>query len=160
MLPRSQRSSPPDSSGSPGAGSTIDVTLVEWQTEQAATEEGPASSELNSEAFEPLSAPDTVQTGTSFEVEARTVAPVGCFTAEREDVEQEGNTIAITPYDRDPRGPGDACTDNVITLPRTLDLQFHTPGKALIRLSGQRVIGNDFSNRDDTVIEHELTVVE
>ena len=140
-------------------GPTVDVGVVAWETEQASAETH-TSSELNLQTFEPLTAPDTVQAGVSFEVTARTVAPVGCFTPEREDVEQEGNTIAITPYDRDPRGPGDACTDNVITLPRTLNLQFDTPGEALIRLNGQRVIGNDFSNRDDTTIEHELTVVE
>ncbi|MES3630545.1 MAG: hypothetical protein PPP56_10305 [Longimonas sp.] len=140
-------------------GSAVDVGVVDWKAEPASVET-PASSKLNLETFEPLTAPDTVQAEVSFEVTARTVAPVGCFTTEREDVEQESNTIAITPYDRDPRGPGDACTDNVITLPRTLDLQFDTPGDALIRLNGQRVIGNDFSNRDDTVIEHEVTVVE
>ena len=141
-------------------GSTVEVGIVEWEIEQAATEEGPASSNLNTETFEPLTAPDTVQAGVSFEVEARTVAPNGCYEADRVETEQDALLIEITPYDLDRTDAEGACPDVLGLIKRTLNLQFDTPGEALIRLNGQRVIGNDFSNRDDTVIEHEVTVVE
>ncbi len=110
--------------------------------------------------FEPLTAPDTVQVGESFEVEVRTVAANGCYEADRVETERDALLIEVTPYDRDQTDAETACPHVIGLLKRTLDLQFDAPGEALIRLNGQRVIGSDFSNRDDTVIEHDVTVVE
>jgi len=141
-------------------GSAVDVGVVAWETEQASVET-PASSKLNLETFEPLTTPDTVQVGQSFEVEIQTTGPDSCYEADRVETEQDALLIEVTPYDRDRTGEdGLQCPQEPIIIKRTLDLQFDTPGEALIRLNGQRVIGNDFSNRDDTVIEHDVTVVE
>ncbi|PEN08793.1 hypothetical protein CRI93_03280 [Longimonas halophila] len=144
-------------------GSAVDVGIVEWETDasnNASAQTYSASGEPYTEDFEPLTAPDTVQVGESFEVEVRTVAANGCYEADRVETERDALLIEITPYDRDPTDAETACPHVIGLLKRTLNLQFDTPGDALIRLNGQRVIGNDFSNRDDTVIEHDVVVVE
>ena len=150
-----------DLMGSDDNGPTVDVGVVAWETEQASVEETHASSGLNPQTFDPLTTPDTVQAGESFEVEVQTAGPNSCYEADRVETEQDALLIEVTPYDRDRTGEdGLQCPQEPIIIKRTLNLQFDTPGEALIRLNGQRVIGNDFSNRDDTVIEHELTVEE
>jgi len=136
----------------------VEVGVIAWDAEAGAT--GPEASILP-DGFTVLDAPDEVQAGTPFEVTVTTLALNGCYERDREDIEQQDEVIEITPYDRDPSaGSGDSCPDVVGALDSTVELQFDTPGEALIRLNGQRVIGNDFSNRDDTVIEHDVTVVE
>ncbi|PEN08794.1 hypothetical protein CRI93_03285 [Longimonas halophila] len=141
-------------------GSAVDVGVVDWEAEQASVET-PASSKLNLETFEPLTAPDTFQANTTFEVVVRTITATSCYEAARTDIDtDDARVVGITPYDHDPTASDVVCPDAISTVERTLDLQFDTPGDALIRLNGQRVIGNDFSNRDDTVLEHDVTVVE
>jgi len=140
-------------------GPAVDVGVVAWEAEPASVET--LASSLNLETFDPLTTPDTVQVGQSFEVEVQTAGPNSCYEADRVETEQDALLIEVTPYDRDRTGEdGLQCPQEPIIIKRTLDLQFDTPGEALIRLNGQRVIGNDFSNRDNTVIEHDVTVVE
>lgn len=141
----------------------VEVGIVAWETDasnSASAQTYNASKEPYTEDFEPLTAPNTAQAGESFEVEVRTVAPNGCYEADRVETEQDALLIEITPYDLDRTDAEGACPDVIGLIKRTLNLQFDTPGEALIRLNGQHVIGNDFSNRDATTIEHELTVVE
>jgi len=140
-------------------GPAVDVGIVAWETGQASA--ATLASSLNLETFEPLTAPDTVQANTTFEVVVRTITATSCYEAARTDIDtDDARVVGITPYDHDPTASDVVCPDAISTVERTLDLQFDTPGDALIRLNGQRVIGNDFSNRDDTVIEHDVTVVE
>ena len=144
-------------------GPAVELGIIAWETNaygDALAKAHLESREPYTDDFEALTAPDTVRTGESFEVEIQTVGPTGCYEADREETEQEALLIEVTPYDLDPTDSETACPDEPIVIKRMLDFQFETPGEALIRLNGQRVIGNDFSNRDETVIEHELTVVE
>ncbi len=145
-------------------GPTVDVGVVAWETDasnSASAQAYSTSKEPYTEDFEPLTAHNTVQVGESFEVEVRTVAANGCYKADRVETEQDALLIEVTPYDRDRTGEdGLQCPQEPIVIKRTLDLQFDAPGEALIRLQGRRVVGSDFSGGSDTVIEHELTVVE
>jgi len=141
-------------------GPTVDVGIVAWVTDASGDVSVQSHVESEIMEFKPLSAPDTVQVGQSFEVEVQTAGPNSCYEADRVETEEEALLIEITPYDRNLNEEGFQCPQEPIIMQRTLNYEFDTPGEGLIRLNGQRVIGNDFSNRDDTVIEHELTVVE
>jgi len=144
-------------------GPAVELGIIAWETNASSDALATAHAESRepyTEDFEALTAPDTVWAGESFEVDVRTVGPTGCYEADRVETEQETLLVEVTPYDLDPTDAETTCPDQPVVIRRTLDFQFDTPGDGLIRLNGQRVIGNDFSNRDETVIEHELMVVE
>lgn len=136
----------------------VEVGVIAWDAEARAA--GPEASILP-DGFTVLDAPDEVQAGTAFEVTVTTLALNGCYERDREEIEQQDTVIEITPYDRDPSaGSGDSCPDVVGALDSTVELQFNTPGEAIIRLNGRRVLGQDPSDSESAVIEHEVTVVE
>ena len=136
-----------------------EMGIIEWEDPPSDGAEATASS--IPDEYLALSAPDTVEAGVLFEVTVTTLGPNGCWRADREDVETEGDpptAVTITPYDK--HSGADACTMQIVGLERTVDLQFDVPGTTTIWVTGRAVEGSDPSDGRTTEIEHEVTVVE
>lgn len=82
----------------------------------------------------PLAAPDTVQAGSTFDVEVTTIGPNMCWSAADAKVTYDGHKVTIVPYDYVEEG---ACAQAIVRPSRTVELQFDTPGEATIRVQGR-----------------------
>ena len=85
--------------------------------------------------------PDTVAAGRPFQVNVLTYGN-SCVEFARTDIEREGMTAEIRPYDRRDTESDDCVTNNTpIAHPATL--QFGAPGRATVRIVGLRAPGNE-----------------
>lgn len=138
-----------------------EIGIVAWVDPPSDNVDATASASSILGDYLALSAPDTVEAGVSFDVTVTTLGLNGCWRADREEIETEGDpptAVTITPYDR--LSGDDACTLAIVALPRTIDLQFDAPGTATIRVVGREVDGSDPLDSTLIEIEHELVVVE
>lgn len=101
-----------------------------------------------------LSAPDTVDAGVPFAATVTTTGLNGCWNEAGANVEESGNRIDITPFDRTGAG---LCTQEIVSLPREITLRFDEAGTGVIRVSGRRIFADDLERSEP--IELERTVV-
>ena len=98
-----------------------------------------------------VTAPDTVAVGQLFTVTVTTTGPNGCWRSESTEVEVDGLSAVITPYDVDEAeaNPGIACTQAIVYFDHEAELRFDSPGTA-----GIDVQGRDGTDRQlDVVVE-------
>lgn len=91
-----------------------------------------------------LKTPATITAGQDFVVTVVTLGS-GCASPDGAEVQVNEMTIAITPYDRIPKGSF-RCEKSLQSLPRNLTLRFDAPGLITIR-----VIGVNFAGERATV---------
>ena len=98
-----------------------------------------------------VTAPDTVTAGQLFTVTVTTTGPDGCWRKASTEVEIDGLSAVIRPYDVDEAEatPGIACTQAIVHLEHEAELRFDSTGTA-----GIEVRGRDGSDRRlDVVVE-------
>lgn len=79
---------------------------------------------------------DTVDAGEAFTARVATFGSTGCIRPAGAEVEAEGNTAEITPYDM-VAPEGTVCTRDLRAFPREVTLKFDAPGEAIIRVRGR-----------------------
>lgn len=105
-----------------------------------------------------VDAPETVTAGETFEVVVRTVGNSGCWEVARTEVENGPALAEILPVDRDRMTEGLVCTGVLVELEHRAELTFTEPGEATIRVVGRLVVGEDFSQGEELVVERSVTV--
>jgi hypothetical protein len=131
------------------------VGIVSWDGVTAApdgagTVAGPA-----------LSAPDTVQAGTPFQVTISTYGLHGCWREDGAVVTGVPGTLTLTPFDvvRTTLGGEErSCTGAVVRLPRTVFLVAGQRGDVTLRVQGRSVVGNNVAAAEPVTLEHPVHV--
>lgn len=96
--------------------------------------------------------PDVVQAGEEFEVTVTTSGRNSCVREDRTEVEVEGSSAEITPYDVTSERSDGGCAQVIVHLTRTETITFDEPGPALIVVYGR-------SFHDNDIHPHEFEVV-
>lgn len=107
-----------------------------------------------------IEAPGTVTAGESFEAVVWTVGNSGCWEVARTEVENGASLAEILPVDRDRMTEGIACTAVMVELDHRVELVLTTPGEATIRVVGRVVVGDDFQEGEEFVVERTVTVTQ
>lgn len=137
------------------------VGVIDWVFAPAAASAVAGADGVAADAMDPMSlpvleAPETVRAGEAFTVTVRTYASA-CWKADGAEVVAAARSAVITPYDRTP--PDDvSCPQEVVRLPRTLQLTFGEPGPAVIRVAGRRVVNGDVVREEAAEFEVSLVV--
>lgn len=84
----------------------------------------------------PIQLPAEVRRGDPFTATVVTFGSGTCTRADGADVQVNGLTATITPYDLKPTGDA-ICTDDLASHPRTVTLRFQLTGEASIRVIGR-----------------------
>lgn len=103
-------------------------------------------------------APDTVQAGVPFTASVTTLGPTSCWRADGAQVQAGASLAVVTPYDHTDEGEGIACATMVVDLPRTVELSFSARGEAVLRVVGRRVVGQNFDQATEMVVEKRIHV--
>lgn len=138
-----------------GPDGTERVGVVQWYA-TAADLDGSPSWPAGEDVV--IEAPSTVTAGVPFDATVTTVGNHGCFEAERTDVANQPSLAEIRPVDRDGMTEGIACTAATVELQHPVELVFSEVGEATIRVVGRLVVGDDFSQGEELVVERTVTV--
>lgn len=131
----------------PGPDANRHVGIVEWTRSNVQTFADPAMGVITS--------PDTVTAGQPFQVTVTTVGPNGCWRAAGAEMAVQSSLASITPFDR---VEGEVCTQALVSLPHTLQVQFNTPGTATLRVYGRRVVDGRVNEATDRTVEKTIHV--
>ena len=96
-----------------------------------------------------IEVPTTVQAGQDFTVTIQTGWRNGCARKDKTDVQAQGMSATVTPYDRVTEGA--TCTQAPQQFTHTATLRFSQPGTAKVRIRGR-------ASRDSQVQTVERTV--
>lgn len=81
--------------------------------------------------------PDAVTRGVAFDV-AVTSYGGGCVSQGDTEVEVQGSSAVVTPYDIELRPRNGACTDDLRLYRHVAQVRFDTPGQAVVTVRGFR----------------------
>ncbi len=112
----------------------LSIAAIACQESTAARSERSIGFIENEPADRVISAPSTVTAGQAFDVTVTTYGN-SCVSAAGADVEIDGITARITPYDF--RRTDQTCLDYSAPYPRTVQLRFDLSGEGIIRVSGR-----------------------
>jgi hypothetical protein len=101
-------------------------------------------------ALDPLIVPDTVRAGIPFTATVSTFGSTNCIRPDRSRVQGSGLQADITPFDSVWSG-SPPCLPGWQGYPRSIELTFATPGKALVRLHGRGFTGDLVFDKPVTV---------
>lgn len=80
--------------------------------------------------------PGTARVGVPFTITVATVGSGSCVRPSGASVEVVGLTATVVPMDEVYVGGRHACTDDLVSYPRTVTLTFMEPGSASVQVSG------------------------
>ena len=148
-----------------GAQGRREIGIVEWLS-AAQANLSPSSAALSSgsaamtfsDTPAVITAPDEVKAGVAFEATITTTGPAICWRADGADTQVSGNVAVVTPYDFSPENEDVACGAAIISLPRTVQITFDSPGEATLRVNGRKVVGGNTSAGSSTVVEKQILV--
>ena len=96
--------------------------------------------------------PTTVQAGQAFTVTVTTSGLNGCWELHDTEVDVDGATAVVTPYDLEYRGNEYGCTSMTLTFQHTASVTFATPGGARVEIRGREVPGGPIVTVVRTVV--------
>lgn len=99
-----------------------------------------------------ITVPNTAQAGQAFEVVITTTGRNGCVREGHTELEVDGSTAEITPYDITAERSDEGCTQALVRFTRTVEVTFDVPGVATVV-----VFGRSFTDSD--IHRHEFQVM-
>lgn len=138
-----------------GLGGTERMGVIQWHASQGEVSDDPTWPGADDVVIE---APSTAQAGEPFEAVVWTVGNSGCWEVARTEVENGAALAEIRPVDRDRMTEGLACTAVLVELRHPVQIVFTEPGEAIIRVVGRLIVGEDFSQGEEFVVERAVTV--
>jgi hypothetical protein len=95
------------------------------------------------QAQPPIQLPEVIRSGEPFTATVVTWGSGTCTRADGAEVAVVEGGVEITPYDREKRGDGVICTDDLRAYPRTVTVRIETTGEAVIRVKGRTLHPSD-----------------
>jgi hypothetical protein len=139
------------------ATSTRIIGILEWQPATS----GASLLGIADPAHTRISAPDTVDAGTPFNVGITTIGLSGCWNEDGAQSAVSGLLATVTPHDRvttDIDGAPAFCTAALVELDRTVSLVFASAGTATLRVNGRVVVDGQVDNAQPLTVEKQIVV--
>lgn len=136
------------------------VGIIAWES-GARGSLASAAALAGSEPEARIAAPDTVQAGVPFQAVVTTVGLAGCWREAGSETEAHPALAVVTPYDYAPnmqKGTDIACTGDLKELPRAVEVRFTEPGTAILRVSGRKLVGDNYVEATSHTLEKRIHV--